>query len=114
MQRAPDAAERAAMESRSERSSSPINGRCGRLQHRHRDDRHADSVVLTARTHGLGATFIKDLTVGGRVRVGWRADRPDVLDIVSGNTMVVTNGQVVYPVSCSTNIGRRNRERRSA
>lgn len=67
----------------------------------------AGSVVLTAKTYGLGATFIKGLTVGGRVRVGWRADSPGVLDIVSGNTMVVTHGQVVYPVSCSTNMCRK-------
>ena len=65
------------------------------------------SVVLSARTYGLGATFIKGLVAGGRVRVGWRADSPDALDIVSGNTMVVSDGHVVYPSSCSTNMCRK-------
>ncbi len=65
------------------------------------------SVVLSAKTYGLGATFIKGLVAGGRVRVGWRADSPDALDIVSGNTMVVDNGRVVYRSSCSTNMCRK-------
>lgn len=68
----------------------------------------AGSVVLTAKTSGLGATFIKGLVAGGLVRLGWRADSPGVLDIVSGNTMVVADGQVVYPSSCSTNMCRKN------
>ena len=65
-----------------------------------------NSVVLSAKTYGLGATFIKGLKVGGPVRVGWRADSPDALDIVSGNTMVVVDGKTVYPASCSTNMCR--------
>jgi len=68
----------------------------------------AGSVVLTAKTSGLGATYIKSLTVGRRVRVAWRADGPGVLDIVSGNAMILVDGRVVYRSSCSMNICRRN------
>jgi hypothetical protein len=66
------------------------------------------SIVLTARTYGLGAAFIKGLVSDGRVRVGWRADSPGVLDIVSGNTMILKDGHVEYPATCDTRMCGKN------
>jgi hypothetical protein len=67
-----------------------------------------DSVVLSSKTYGTGAAFVKNLPVGGRVRVGWRADSPGVLDVVSGNADILSNGKVQYPASCTKRICNRN------
>jgi hypothetical protein len=66
------------------------------------------SIVLSAKNYGLGAAFVKNLVVGGRVRVGWRADSPGALDIVSGNAVILSHGKVQYPASCTKRICNRN------
>jgi hypothetical protein len=68
----------------------------------------ANSVVLSSKTYGLGATFVKGLQVGGRVRLGWRANSPGALDIVAGNAKILSDGKVMIPASCSTRMCNRN------
>jgi hypothetical protein len=67
----------------------------------------AGSIVLSAKTSGRGATFVKNLR-GRRVRLGWRADSPGVLDIVSGNAIILSHGKVRYSTSCTKSICNRN------
>jgi exopolysaccharide biosynthesis protein len=67
----------------------------------------AGSIVLSAKTSGRGATFVQNLR-GHRVRVGWRADSPGVLDIVSGNATILSHGKVRYATSCTKSICNRN------
>jgi hypothetical protein len=68
----------------------------------------AGSVVMSSKTYGLGAAFIKGLPVGGRVRLGWRANLPGALDIVSGNAQIVADGKVQYPASCPQKMCNKN------
>jgi exopolysaccharide biosynthesis protein len=40
--------------------------------------------------------------------VGWRADSPGVLDIISGNAIILWHGKVRYSTSCAKSICDRN------
>jgi hypothetical protein len=67
-----------------------------------------DTVVLSARMSGLGATFVKGLHVGDRVRVGWNTGTTDAMDVVSGNAQILTNGAIQFGPSCTRNICLKN------
>ena len=69
---------------------------------------NANTVVLSARMSGLGATFIKGLHVRDRVRVGWNTGTPDAMDVVSGNAQILTNGAIQFGPSCTRNICLKN------
>jgi hypothetical protein len=61
---------------------------------------NAGTVVLSSKLSGLGASFIKGLVVGDRVRVGWSTGTPGAMDVVSGNAHILTNGVVQYGSKC--------------
>jgi Phosphodiester glycosidase len=68
----------------------------------------ANAVVLSSKLVGAGATWIKSLTVGGTVHVGWTNDSPDAMDIVSGSALILQHGGIQYDPGCNADLCRRN------
>ena len=66
------------------------------------------TVVLSSKLVGAGATWIKSLTVGSRVRVGWSDGMPDAVDMVSGSADVLANGVIQYSSTCHENLCLKN------
>jgi len=66
------------------------------------------TVVLSSKLVGAGATWIKSLTVGATVHVGWSDGMPDAVDMVSGSADVLVNGVIQYAANCSTNLCMKN------
>src|SRR3954466_15615153 len=51
-----------------------------------------NSVVLSSKLVGKGATWIKSLKAGSTVHVGWADGTPDAVDVVSGSADIPDNG----------------------
>src|SRR5262249_39829291 len=66
------------------------------------------AVVLSSKLVGVGATWIKSLTVGSTVHVGWSDGMPDAVDLVSGSADVLENGVIQYAANCSENLCQKN------
>lgn len=61
-------------------------------------------VVLSSRSTGSGAAWIRDLSIGEEVTIGWSMGWPNVLDVQGGRPLLVDAGQVVAPRSCGGNM----------
>jgi hypothetical protein len=59
------------------------------------------TVVLTSRTTGDGALFLKGLTRGQRLRLRWNNGMRGVMDLMGGAPMLVRNSLVVASQKCS-------------
>jgi hypothetical protein len=68
----------------------------------------AKTVVLSSKLVGDGATFIKSLTVGSTVHLGWNNFSPGAVDIVSGNAMILSGGMIQWGASCTADKCSRN------
>lgn len=61
-------------------------------------------VVLASRGTGPGAAWIQGLSVGEKVQIGWSMGWPNVVDVQGGSPLLVEDGRVVAPRSCSGNM----------
>ena len=68
----------------------------------------ANNVVLSSKLVGKGATFIKSLTRGTRVHVGWSDGTPGAVDVVSGSADVLQNGVIQYASGCRADLCMKN------
>ena len=59
-------------------------------------------VVLSSRTSGAGATFVKGLRKGMEVRLRWDMGMRGVMDTIGGNPKLVTRGTVVVKPGCAS------------
>ncbi len=66
------------------------------------------SVVLTAKLSGTGATFIKNMSIGHTVHVGWSNGMSATMDVVSGNALILQGGVTQFASNCSADICDRN------
>lgn len=66
------------------------------------------NVVLSSRLIGAGSNFLKSLTIGSKVRLGWTNDSPGAVDIVSGSALILSHGQVQYSPGCTADLCLRN------
>lgn len=67
------------------------------------------STVLSSKLTGTGATWIKNLKIGGTVRLSWRNGMTGVVDVISSAPIVLEDGVVVGPgASCTDYLCRRH------
>jgi hypothetical protein len=68
----------------------------------------SSKVVLESRMIGDGAKWIKALTVGASIHLGWANGSVGAQDVIAGSALVLQEGVVTFEAGCATDLCRRN------